>query len=126
MRQPFRSHLFLLIALVLLALPAPRAAAHDEGGGITLRAPLDAVDCTATLPTITVLGLTIDISTATIDAHGEGDDGGDQDFVVHASLTEDSGGDVTAAAVTVSTTAATRATQYGRTCAISLPGNAST
>ena len=94
MRQPFRSCLFLLIALVLFALPASRAAAHDEGGGgITLRAPLDAVDCTATPPTITVLGLTIDISTATIDAHGEGDDGGEQDFVAHAGLGQDGGGD---------------------------------
>lgn len=71
-----------LAALVMLALPAARAVA-DEGdtGGIGLRAALDAVDCTATPPTITVLGLTIDVSTATFDTedgdgdHGDGDHG---------------------------------------------------
>jgi hypothetical protein len=86
MKQPFRSCVFLLTALALLALPTARAAAHeDDGGGITLRAPLDAVDCTATPPTITVLGLTIDISTATIGGRGEGDGGGEHDFLARNS-----------------------------------------
>ena len=79
MRQPLRSHRFML-PLVLLALafvmaPVARVAAHEEGNSvITLRAPLDAADCTATPPTITVLGLTIDVSTATFGA-GHGDSG---------------------------------------------------
>src|SRR5205814_3127055 len=76
MRQR-RSHRFML-PLVLLALafvmaPASRVAAHEEGNSvITLRAPLDAADCTATPPTITVLGLTIDVSTARSEARRVG------------------------------------------------------
>ena len=68
-----------LSVLTLLLLPATRAVAHDgaRDGGIALHAPLDAVDCAATPPTITVLGLTIDVSTATIDG---GDGGGEGDF----------------------------------------------
>ncbi|MBI3767262.1 MAG: hypothetical protein HY271_02085 [Deltaproteobacteria bacterium] len=86
MKQPLRSCVFLLTTLVLLASPAARVAAHEDGGdGITLRAPLDAVDCTTTPPTITVLGLTIDISTATIGGSGEGDGGGEHDVLVHDS-----------------------------------------
>ena len=64
-----------LLALAFVMAPASRVAAHEEGNSvITLRAPLDAADCTATPPTITVLGLTIDVSTATFGA-GHGDSG---------------------------------------------------
>jgi len=75
-----------LLALAFVLAPASRVAAHEEGNSvITLRAPLDAADCAATPPTITVLGLTIDVSTASIHAggddgeDGEGDDGDDED-----------------------------------------------
>jgi hypothetical protein len=72
MKRPL---LAFLLPLAALALFATRVAAHD-GHGITIRAPLDAVDCAATPPTVTVLGLTIDISTARIDV---GHDGGGED-----------------------------------------------
>src|SRR6266403_1851835 len=68
-----------LLALAFVMAPVSRVAAHEEGNSvITLRAPLDAADCTATPPTITVLGLTIDVSTATFGA-GHGDSGNNQD-----------------------------------------------
>jgi hypothetical protein len=65
------------VGIGTLFLSTPRAAADDETGDteIKIRAPLDAVDCTAN--TISVLGLTIDISTAAID--GGNGDGGNQD-----------------------------------------------
>ncbi len=53
-------------ALTLGALPAHRAAA-DTGGdqeSTAIVAPLDATDCSATPPTISLLGLTIDVSSA--------------------------------------------------------------
>src|SRR5690348_3392811 len=88
MTQPLRSHRlmfpFMLIALALVIAPASRVAAHEDGNEgartITLRAPLDAADCAATPPTITVLGLAIDVSTATFggDHHDGGDDGNAQ------------------------------------------------
>ncbi len=69
---------FVLVALALLAASPSRAIAHEEGDSIiTLSAPLDAADCAATPPTITVLGLTIDVSTATFGGGGDGE--GDDD-----------------------------------------------
>src|SRR5262245_29191158 len=84
MTQPFRSHRFMfpfvLVALALLLTPASRAVAHEEGdSAITLRAPLDAADCAATPPTITVLGLAIDVSTATFGGGGDGEHDDDED-----------------------------------------------
>src|SRR5438105_727111 len=68
-------------ACILVAAPVRCVHADDETSDVQvkIRAPLDAVDCAATPPTITVLGLTIDISAATIDAGGgdSGDNGGD-------------------------------------------------
>jgi len=59
-------------------LVAPLAMADDETDKtkIEVKAPLDAVDCAATPPTISVLGLTIDISTASINIgdHEDEDD----------------------------------------------------
>src|SRR5689334_7605883 len=76
-----RFTLGVLLSALLLALAAwapQRAAADDETGDteIKIQAPLDAVDCTAN--TISVLGLTIDISTAAIgDGNGDQGDQGD-------------------------------------------------
>lgn len=61
-----------MIASALLALLAfaVQLAGADNGGSeseIEIKAPLDAVNCAAVPPTITVLGLTIDISTAKFD-----------------------------------------------------------
>jgi len=67
-----------LPALVALALEVRNDFA------VKVRAPLDAVDCAATPPTITVLGLTIDVSTATF----EGCEGGDH---LVASANEEGG-----------------------------------
>jgi hypothetical protein len=67
---------FALVAAVaataISALPAQRAAADSETDQITIeiQAPLDSSDCGATPPTITVLGLAIDVSTAAFDAGG--------------------------------------------------------
>jgi len=71
----------------VLALRAQPAAADDETDNVEIKiqAPLDAVDCTAN--TISVLGLTIDISTASIDSEqadasnqdGSGSDSGGDD-----------------------------------------------
>lgn len=60
---------FALVAAVaataIAALPAQRAAADNETDQVTIeiQAPLDSSDCGATPPTITVLGLAIDVST---------------------------------------------------------------
>ena len=57
-------------ALTLAAFPARRSAADDESKDvqIEIEAPLDATNCTATPATITVLGLSIDVSSAEISA----------------------------------------------------------
>jgi uncharacterized protein DUF5666 len=67
-----------MVALATFALvtsPARRGAADDETGDtdIQIQAPLEAADCAATPATITVLGLTIDVSAATF-GHGDGAD----------------------------------------------------
>ena len=65
---------FALVAAVaataISALPAQRAAADNETDQVTIeiQAPLDSSACGATPPTITVLGLAIDVSTAAFDA----------------------------------------------------------
>ncbi len=58
-----------IFVLALAALSSRPAAADDETQDVDIKivAPLDATDCTASPPTITVLGLTIDVSGATID-----------------------------------------------------------
>ncbi|MFI5396634.1 MAG: hypothetical protein ACHQ9S_13960 [Candidatus Binatia bacterium] len=64
---------FALVAAVaataISALPAQRAAADNETDQVTveIQAPLDSSACGATPPTITVLGLAIDVSTAVFD-----------------------------------------------------------
>jgi uncharacterized protein DUF5666 len=75
------------MVVMLAAVSVQRTWADDETGDVQVKiqAPLDAVDCSATPPTIQVLGLTIDISMALIDA-GSGDSQGD-------SGGGDSGGD---------------------------------
>lgn len=86
MRIP-RTHL--LAALITLAafIPWRSAIADDETDEveIKLQAPLDAVDCAATPPTVTVLGLSVDISQVASDGSGDdtsgetGDGGGSGD-----------------------------------------------
>src|SRR5262245_11472504 len=72
-----RMTLVILSALILAlaAWPARPAAADDETADteIKIHAPLTATDCGTTPPTITVLGLTIDVTNATFDS-GNGDD----------------------------------------------------
>lgn len=72
----FRWMMLASSVFALVALPASRAVADDEGDEteIKVEARLDAVDCAATPPTITMLGLTIDISQAKIE--GDEDDDG--------------------------------------------------
>jgi hypothetical protein len=75
--------IFGALILALAAWPARRAAADDETANteIQIKAPLTATNCAATPPTITVLGLEIDVSNATFDSgndEGENDDDGTQ------------------------------------------------
>ena len=62
--------------LALLGAGASLASAGDEGKDVVVRikAPLDASACTAAPPTITVLGLNIDTTTAKFEIDGEDDD----------------------------------------------------
>ena len=62
----------ILGACALALAPAHRAVADDETDEVEIKiqASLDAADCAAVPPTIRVLGLTIDISTATFDDEG--------------------------------------------------------
>jgi hypothetical protein len=64
----------LLVAGLVLGTVAV-VAADDETDDVAMRlqAPLDATACDATPPTVTVLGLVIDVSTASIDATGGSD-----------------------------------------------------
>jgi len=66
-------------AVAWVTLPTRPVSADDETDDveIKIRAPLDAVDCTGTPPTATVLGLAIDISAAKFDGDGSGDSSGD-------------------------------------------------
>src|SRR5205814_8556043 len=73
-----RTAIRLMVALATFALvtaPARHSVADDETGDtdIDIQAPLEAADCGASPPTITVLGLTIDVSAATF-GHGDGAD----------------------------------------------------
>jgi hypothetical protein len=70
-----------MIASALLALLAfaVQLAGADNGGGeseIEIKAPLDAVNCACVPPTITVLGLTLDISAAKFDDNDDEDESG--------------------------------------------------
>ena|GEM_PF-1879530 len=70
-----------MIASAFLALLAfaVQLAGADNGGGeseIEIKAPLDAVNCAGVPPTITVLGLTIDISAAKFDGDDDEDETG--------------------------------------------------
>ena len=63
----------LAVAVAMIpAVPAHRAVADDETHDteIKVQAVLDAVSCDAVPPTITVLGMTIDVSTARIEGPG--------------------------------------------------------
>jgi len=65
-RNAFRLLWIVPLLFALVALPAPRVIADDETDGVEFKveAPLEASDCGATPPTITLLGLTIDVSNA--------------------------------------------------------------
>ncbi len=80
-----------MIAFALLVLTgfAVRLAVADNGGGeaeIEIKAPLEAVNCASVPPTITVLGLNIDIGTAAIE-QGEDDEDGAGGALACAGLT---------------------------------------
>lgn len=64
--------LSLLLALGAFAVRLAVADENPENVKIQIKAPLEAVDCVSTPATITLLGLTIDISLATFDADEDG------------------------------------------------------
>jgi hypothetical protein len=72
---------FMLSTLILAIAvwPAHRAAADDETDQVEIKvqATLDATDCLATPPTVTVLGLTIDIGTASLNSNADCEGCGD-------------------------------------------------
>ncbi len=67
-------------AAILLSIGlahVPQALADESGNvEIKLSAPIDATNCTATPPTITVLGLSIDVSNISSDGGGDSGDSG--------------------------------------------------
>jgi len=68
-RVPFALLMFVPLLLALAVLPVRNATACDDGGqtGFMIQAPLDsAATCTATSSSISVLGLSIDISKASL------------------------------------------------------------
>jgi len=71
---------FMIISALLALLAfAVQLAGADSGGDeseIEIKAPLEAVNCTAVPPTITVLGLSIDIGAAKFDDDGDDDEAG--------------------------------------------------
>ena len=79
------------LALALVALPAHRACADDESDDVEIKiqASLDAVDCAAVPPTITVLGLAIDVGTAQFDGEHDGDDDGEDHLAVSSDGEDD-------------------------------------
>ncbi|MBI3784794.1 MAG: carboxypeptidase regulatory-like domain-containing protein [Deltaproteobacteria bacterium] len=66
-----------LATFVALAPAKVRASDETSDTAIEVRAPLDSTACTATPPTITVLGVAYDVSTAVFDDNGSGGQGGD-------------------------------------------------
>jgi hypothetical protein len=65
-RNAFKPLLIVSLLLALVALPAPRAVADDETDAVEFKveAPLEVSDCQGMPPTITLLGLTIDVTNA--------------------------------------------------------------
>jgi len=65
-RNAFKPLLIVSLLLALVALPAPRAVADDETDAVEFKveAPLEVFDCQGMPPTITLLGLTIDVTNA--------------------------------------------------------------
>ena len=95
-------NLFTLLLSVVAAgaflAPAGRALADDESDEvqIEIKAPLDAVACDVAPQTITVLGLTIDVTNAVFDDGSEGesdDDASDVSSASSASGSDDEGDD---------------------------------
>jgi len=65
-RNAFRLLLIVPLLFALVALPAPRAIADDETDAVEFKveAPMEVAECGGSPPTITLLGLTIDVSNA--------------------------------------------------------------
>lgn len=65
-RSAFKLMLIVPLLFALVALPATRAVADDETDGVEFKveAPLEGSNCEGTPATITLLGLTIDVSNA--------------------------------------------------------------
>jgi uncharacterized protein DUF5666 len=88
MKRTWIALIMAVATVAALTWPARRSVADDETTDteIQIQAPLEAADCSATPPTITVLGLSIDISTASFGNSADdpgtsptpqaGDDGG--------------------------------------------------
>lgn len=85
-RRSFTWLLSLLAAAALLA-PAGRALADDESDEVRteIKAPLEAAACDAVPQTITVLGLTIDVTGAHFESEDEGDADGESEAFSSAS-----------------------------------------
>lgn len=96
-RKLFTLLLSILAAGVFFA-PTGRALADDESDEmqVEIKAPLDAVTCDVTPQTITVLGLTVDVTNAIFDNGSEGESGDDSSDTSSASIasgSDDQGGD---------------------------------
>ncbi|MDP3939572.1 MAG: DUF5666 domain-containing protein [Deltaproteobacteria bacterium] len=85
-RKTFMWLLFLLAAGALLA-PVQSALADDESDElqIEIKAPLEAADCDVTPQTITVLGLTIDVTGAHFESGDDGDSNDESEGHLSAS-----------------------------------------
>jgi hypothetical protein len=68
-RSTFPLLLLVPVLVALVVLPVQRAMADDDQTETTIwvEAPIDSVSCTATPPTVSVLGLNIDVSNAGMD-----------------------------------------------------------
>ncbi len=93
-RRIFTMLVSILAAGAILA-PAGRALADDESDevNIEIKAPLDAVSCNTTPQTITVLGLTIDVTAAHFESGDENDSDDDSESASSASGSDVQGGD---------------------------------
>jgi len=89
-RKLFTLLLSVLAAGAILA-PAGGALADDESDevSIEIKAPLDAVSCDTTPQTITVLGLTIDVTAAHFESGDENDSDDDSESASSASGSDD-------------------------------------
>jgi len=91
MRRKIFTTLFSLLAAVVIVAPAGNARADDESDEvrIEIKAPLEAAACDVTPQTITVLGFTIDVTSARFETEDEGESGDDSESFSSASSGQD-------------------------------------